>query len=1248
MILKLPLNGRTVRLLGIAAKGFSATPALHAELVEACKCFFTNYGTDLRITCCATTRKRRYEPANMHEMHGFMGSIVIIGAGKGGSALLSVLLQEPNINVVGIADINPNAPGLDMARQYNIPVATNFEELAAKKPDIIINVTGSSSIAAEILKILKRKSPHTEVIDGQSAKFIWDLLEKRRQSKEEIKALLNETKDLYRIGVALTSSDKLEEVLDTLLLESLRTLNIPAGSIALYDEETDMLTIKATHGFSEDFSKVIRWKRRSGGLTAHILNKRVPTIIPDVEKYLEQYPLSANDALFKEGIKSLAAIPLYANERIMGILYLDDFKPKNWTDREVEFITLLGIQAAYAIEKFRLIEEISETKNYLRSVLDNSADIIVTTDTEGRIVEFNKGAERILGYSKKDIIGTKAEEYWVRPDEREDVLRILQKEGYLCNYETELRTKDNRIIDISLTLSYITNGNGKIIGTVGVSKDMTERKRLERAIEERNLELQELNERLEQKVIERTKELEKANRELERSNRLKSQFIATMSHELRTPLNSILGFSELLMDEVFGSLAEKQKRYINNIYNSGNHLLQLINNILDIAKIESGKMELHYEGFSVEQAISEAETVIKSLIDKKRQSLIINIEDNVSAIKADRIKFKQILYNLLSNATKFTPEGGSIYLNAAMIDENILYYPAFYSGDSSFSERGRPLCASTEHSTLSARLKISVTDTGIGIKKEDYERIFAEFEQVDSSFSRRYEGTGLGLALTKKLVELHSGEITVQSEEGKGSTFRVILPLIDIKMPAKELIPEPALPSPARDEQEYYIEEITQKRRGQPPMILVVEDDISTSEVLTLYLTQEGYKVARAYSGNEAINRIRELKPFAVILDVMLPGKDGWEILQEIKSDPELKDIPVIISSIIDNRELGFALGASDYLVKPVDRSSLLKKLEEMSFATKKGRQLINILCIDDHEDTIELLSSMLIPAGYYVITANSGGQGIEKAITYKPDLIILDLMMPGIDGFEVARRLKENPSTRDIPILILTAKDLNVDDKLRLAGKVETFIQKSHFAREDLLQHIRDLEITYPHKAGLLDEVSGLFDHIYFQLRLAQEVSRAGRYNSTFTMMLLDLDRFTEYIKAHGIHRANGVIRKIAEFLRKSMRSSDIVVRYGIDEFAVILSNTLKEPAYAVAKRTLTYIESYPFYGAESMPEGKITASIALISYPGDAHSPEELTFKARQMLRKAKTGGGAKLEVYTKENAEDVAKDIAKDIDS
>ena len=1131
-----------------------------------------------------------------------MGSIVLIGAGKEGHALLSVLVKETDIDIIGVVDSDPEAPGLELARQCGIPVSGDFREFLDKEPDIVITSTTDPSVADEIAKY---KAPNTEVIGSKCARVVVEMLGKRFDAQEKVKRHLEETKELYRIGVALTSADSLEEILDTLLTEAIRTLKAPAGSIALFDEDSGSLTLKASLGFSSNFSQVSKWKKRKGGMTDHVLSKRVPTVISDIA----EHSFVDNSVLLREGIRSLVAVPLLANDRITGILYIDDFRPRTWTEREIEFITLLGIQAAYAIEKFRLIGEISGAKTYLNNVLEHSADIIMTTNSETEIVEFNSGASRKLGYAREEIVGKKADALWVNPLERQEVLGILERDGYVSNYETQLRTKQGSTIDVSLTLSTLTDGEGKVLGTVGISKDITEKKRLEKAIEKRNLELQELNENLENKVFERTKYIEQANRELQRSNILKNRFISTISHELRTPLNSILGFSELLLDELSGPLTERQKRHITNIYTSGTHLLQLINNVLDIAKIESGKIELHYESFLLSHIVAEVEGVIRSLADKKRQTLAMKTND-IPFIVADSVKFKQILYNLLSNAVKFTPEGGTITLVAEAT--NAANLPA----------QARNLADSSESDNF---LKLSVTDSGIGIKREDLDRIFSEFEQVDSGLSRRYEGTGLGLALTKRLVELHGGEIFVESEEGMGSTFTIVMPLVgatDVKGP---------LPVQEYAEKKTFLndeEARPMSRRGAPPLILVVEDDPATSEVLTLYLVQGGYRVAHASHGDEVLKRIRELRPFTVLLDVMLPGKDGWEVLQEVKCDPELKDIPIVISSVIDNKELGFALGASDYIVKPVDKISLLRKMEELSSCINKRKGELCILCIDEHEDSLDLLKSYLEPVKYNVITANSGEKGIEEAVKYRPDLIILNLMMSESDGFGIVQELKANLVTVDIPILALTAKDLPVHDWLRLSGKIEKFIQKSYFNKEDLLMYIRNLELTYPARAGLLDEVSGLLDHCYFNMRLAQEVSRTGRYKGTFTNVVLDIDNFTEYIKAHGVHRANICIRKIAEFLRKSLRGSDVITRIGIDEFAVILSNTPKSAAEVVAKRFLAYIDAYPFYGEEVMPQQKVTASIAIINYPGDASSPYELIFKADQLLRKAKAKGGGMIE--------------------
>lgn len=860
----------------------------------------------------------------------------------------------------------------------------------------------------------------------------------------------------------------------------------------------------------------------------------------------------------------------------------------------------LGMMKKHYVQQAELTETAEDAKTYLENVLDNVADSVITTDTGGRIVEFNPGATRIFGYMRDEMVGKHIETLWINPEQRREILGLMERDGFISNYETKLQTKDGRILDTIVTLSYITNDTGERIGTVGITKDITEKKRLQREIEIKNAELRELNERLEEKVVERTQELRRANAELERSNKIKSQFIATMSHELRTPLNSILGFSELLGEDRGGTLNEKQKRYISNIYNSGSHLLQLINNILDLAKIESGKMDLNPERFFVPQAIDEVTSVIRPLFDKKHLTFNITIARDVTHISADRIKFKQVLYNLLSNAVKFTPDRGEIGLHARMVEDD---------------DYGR---TSPSHSPAKNHLQLSITDSGIGIKPEDQDRIFSEFEQVDNSYARRYEGTGLGLALTRRIVELHSGVISVQSEEEKGSTFTVTLP------PREETaVSLPCVCPPAADEQVDHFAE----RSGAAPMIVVVEDDSATRELLTLYLAEGGYQVATVRNGDDAVATIRELQPFAVILDVMLPGKDGWQILQELKSDTELKEIPVIMATMVDNQELGFALGATDYLMKPIDRSGLVKKLEQITNAHKRHRKPVTILCVDDHADVLELLSTILESGGYSVLTADSGREGMEKAVVYRPDLIILDLMMPDMDGFEVAQSLKANVATADIPICILTAKDITVEERMELAGKIESVMQKSFFSKEDLLLHIRDLEIIYPSRAGLIDRMSGLFDRCYFHIRLAQEVNRAGRYRKSFSIVTIDLDHFSRYHDQFGMKQCNVCIRRVADFLKKTLRGSDTIARFGFDEFAVILTDTTQDSAVMVAQRFLAFIESYPFFGIEQLPGGKLSATLSVVTYPHDAKAPEEIMAISHHLLKTGKEHGGGRV---------------------
>ncbi|MDR4498373.1 MAG: response regulator [Candidatus Scalindua sp.] len=523
---------------------------------------------------------------------------------------------------------------------------------------------------------------------------------------------------------------------------------------------------------------------------------------------------------------------------------------------------------------------------------------------------------------------------------------------------------------------------------------------------------------LEQRIAEKTIHLQKAIHALERANKLKSEFLANMSHELRTPLNAIIGFAEVLRDKICGELNEEQLDFVKDIHSSGYHLLQMINDILDLSKIEAGKMVIQHEVFPVTDAIQDVYHIIQGLADKKHLHLQKDIRPETKDIEADRVKFKQILYNLLSNAIKFTSENGNIVTKASIIDD---------------------------------MLQVSVADSGIGMKPEDQEKVFKEFWQADSSFSRKYQGTGLGLALTKRIVEMHGGKIWFESEYGKGSTFYFMLPLKAIFSIPKSKVNEARLHKPAGNDVK---------------AILVVEDNRMAADLLTVYLTNAGYNVIVAKDGKEAIKKAKEMKPLLITLDIILPKLDGWDVLSELKNSQDTADIPVIIVSVTENKDIGYSLGAASYLMKPVDRKILINTVNIITSNLSAKDKPVEILVVDDEEKDVKYVSTVLNGAGFKVLTAYGGKAGIELAISKNPDLIILDLMMPDISGFDVVENLRKHPVARNIPIVICSAKDITPEDKKKLNGNIMAIVQKGSHTKEELLLEIQNIE-KYMQKNG-------------------------------------------------------------------------------------------------------------------------------------------------------------------------------------
>jgi signal transduction histidine kinase/CheY-like chemotaxis protein len=505
-------------------------------------------------------------------------------------------------------------------------------------------------------------------------------------------------------------------------------------------------------------------------------------------------------------------------------------------------------------------------------------------------------------------------------------------------------------------------------------------------------------------------ELRETNGRLEDASKHKSVFLANMSHELRTPLNAILGFSELLIDSSNGQFSvDTRKRYLEQINSSGKHLLGLINDILDLSKIEAGHMELRLQMVSVAEIVEDVVRTVEPLASKKQIHLQVETS-SAGEIEADAGKLKQMILNLVSNAIKFTPDDGVVGIKIRRLPDLI---------------------------------ELSVSDTGIGIAEQDRGRIFEAFQQVDSGVDRRQPGTGLGLALTRRFARLHGGDVRVGSELGKGSVFTLDLPLhANSKRPEGSF--EAPQPIPVVD--------------PNRPLILVIEDNPAAIELMTGNLERGGFRTVVARTGSEALATARELQPIAITLDILLPGLDGWEVLTRLKHDATTSSIPVVVVSVVDNPELGMALGAVDYFVKPIEGSAFLKSLSRFNFRRALGRDEFRVLVVDDEPANREMLARILEPAGFTVIAASGGREAIDLAARCSPDLVLLDLIMPGVTGFDVVEALRAKVSTRDIPIMVLTAKDLTEADKRQLNGHVSTILNRRSTGAADLLGLLRQV----------------------------------------------------------------------------------------------------------------------------------------------------------------------------------------------
>jgi len=549
---------------------------------------------------------------------------------------------------------------------------------------------------------------------------------------------------------------------------------------------------------------------------------------------------------------------------------------------------------------------------------------------------------------------------------------------------------------------------------------------------------------LTKQLKQRGEEIARQNQQLEQANRMKSEFLANMSHELRTPLNAIIGFSEVLKDGVMGEMNKEQTEYIGDIFNSGQHLLSLINDILDLSKIEAGKMGLDLEETIIPDLINNSLSIIKEKAMAHRVKLLQDIGEGVKSCWLDGRKAKQIVFNLLSNAVKFTPDGGSVRVSAYRVNSEALKTEnaEIYSVLSSQS--------STSGSDF---LEIAVADTGIGISEADQKKLFNAFVQADSSLSRKFEGTGLGLVMVKRLAELHGGAVDMQSEKGKGSTFTVWLPWRTEGVTVSSGgTADPAAPRNDRDAGQV----IRDSRPGSDSMsVLIVEDEDTAADLMRVQLETTGYRTTRAVSAEQAMEMLAVAKPDLITLDILLPGMDGWDFLAMLKQDKSLAHIPVVIVSIVADEKKGFSLGATEVLQKPVSKKLLLTSVADAGLGLNGGISG-TVLVVDDDPKAVELVSRHLESGGATALRAYGGAEAIEIATEKKPGLIVLDLMMPEVTGFDVVDALKASEATAHIPIIILTAKVITDADRKALNGGVLKIVEKSGFNHGSFINEVR------------------------------------------------------------------------------------------------------------------------------------------------------------------------------------------------
>ena len=772
-----------------------------------------------------------------------------------------------------------------------------------------------------------------------------------RERSQEQEAVLDTMQDL-------SGELELSKVLARVLQRAVELLGVTGGELATYDESRNDLVIVASYRLE---TNAVGTRMALGeGAMGTVARTHEPLIIPRYQEW------EGHSGKYEQSsIQSVMAGPLLIGNRLVGaIASVHADATREFGESDLRRLMMFAPQAAIAIENARLY---SAQQEQFEVLVRSNPVAIVNIGADNHIRSCNPAFEKLFGYTEDEVKGKNLDALVTTEgtlaEAQAYTVQALQQ-GRATSATSRRRRKDGTVIDVEVLTIPVTVG-GEQVGMMALYHDITE--------------------------------LLTARREAEAANETKSRFLASTSHELRTPLNAIIGYSEMLQEQAAEDGREDYAADLGKIHSAGQHLLAVINDILDLSKIEAGKMELYLETVAVRPLVDDVATTVQPLIAKHRNRFELLAADDLGTIRADATRVRQVLLNLLSNASKFTADG--VVALAVGRDDG--------------------------------HLTFRVSDTGIGMTAEQMGRLFQAFAQAEASTASKYGGTGLGLAISRRLCQMMGGDIAVQSEPGKGSTFTVRLPLAAVA------------------EQRSWLPD------GRPVRgtVLVVDDDPGVRNLLGRFLSREGFRVETAADGETGLRLARELVPTIITLDVVMPGMDGWAVLASLKGDPALAAIPVVILSIIDEKPMGFALGVSAYLTKPIDRKGLAAVLTKYA-PTSATR---SVLVVEDDAATRATLRRTLEQHGWEVDEAVNGRIALERIAERLPALVLLDLVMPEMDGFEFLEGLRRR-SVPPVPVVVITAKDLTDEDRRRLNGGVARVVEKARGGPEAVLAEVQEL----------------------------------------------------------------------------------------------------------------------------------------------------------------------------------------------